>query len=1013
MTKSVYPNELDSDLELQRVDDNITEISGDVINSLRDAVFSIETTLGINPQGSTSDLVSRINGVIDEDGNVRAAALDGIGLVSLPITNSQIGAGAGIEESKLALDYSTSSINNKINSTNSDVSSLRDSLVAIANQNTLHFAGLNYRHDGYSIDLQNIIISSDNVESALHEIHNKIIDHVNQSLISHNASSIGVSTGFRNISATNVSEALIAFDEISISSLDRNQDEIRDTSITNNNKGQQGSQGNLEETIFASTIFQTDIVSTTNILQVMRPNVARVTSKDINLRALSIGSVKNLRIAAGGVGRDPIDINLASIIPTDDIEDIIFVINTQCSASHYPVSAYNTSGKLTIAHNIPGKQFTIQIKNDISLSAHSALGFGDVTSTVFEWSGTNCSAFINGSRVVDMKPLVNLSYTHAGTDTISPGLGDLSLLGITIGNEGRILCNITNHSSDSTYNGTYYITVFVGNSAFKLADGDSDPITIVAGSFDIEITSTSVNFTDSTNGEIYDIFVENSGEQDGYCSIIKSNRASYGTLSNVSIISLTENFQDNVDWQITNANEIKFLGISYDGLPVIIPTGFNGQLKVFAPDNINSALFQITGNPASGTRTISIAEFSGSRSKLYLSSVHYAGVFGIKTLKFVTDKRNFGGTVDNFTNNILSKTPLEESIDDLRSNGVVRGLDLISSTNSTLLIRGGRAYVDGRTVNVESKTINVNDFSEAKRWLLLDRDGNFFIKSEFDSGFSFEDLTEGDSYGDNRSCATILEFRTNGESIEDGFEVDTRLLIGNIDKKIVDFSNGLNDRITQVQSAVSGSLWGSLDAYQDGYTAGISVASNAKFTELDAVGFAAGNNLITTRRFEFSGTTIVQLFKIFKSVGLTHINVMGEVNYTGSSGRPFGTSGLFSLEFGIAVVIGKSNPQTYEDYVLVKTIDTDVLPSNITIERYVASIPLSILNIPNNCLIDIYPRIRINGSTYADGGAGGDVSPLIHFVNMRIVTSSYSVAGNILSEDGTSQSLATVLGDVL
>ncbi len=184
-------------------------------------------------------------------------------------------------------------------------------------------------------------------------------------------------------------------------------------------------------------------------------------------------------------------------------------------------------------------------------------------------------------------------------------------------------------------------------------------------------------------------------------------------------------------------------------------------------------------------------------------------------------------------------------------------------------------------------------------------------------------------------------------------------------------------------------------------------------TALDEEGFSGGNNLVTTRRFEFS-TTAFQPSNIFGAVGLTHINILVQFDYTDNSlTEQFGTSGKFEAYLGTAIRVGIYSQNTYEDYALVKTIDNDVLPAITTVERYVVSIPVSRLISTNNVIFDIFPRVKFTGSTYADGGSGGGVNPLIRFRNLRIVTSSYSIAGNILGEDGTSQSLAAELGDVL
>ena len=57
---TIYPEAFDSDLELPRADDDVSELSADYINSLRDAIIAIERAVGINPQGNKSSLIERI-----------------------------------------------------------------------------------------------------------------------------------------------------------------------------------------------------------------------------------------------------------------------------------------------------------------------------------------------------------------------------------------------------------------------------------------------------------------------------------------------------------------------------------------------------------------------------------------------------------------------------------------------------------------------------------------------------------------------------------------------------------------------------------------------------------------------------------------------------------------------------------------------------------------------------------------------------------------------------------------
>ncbi|KKL88580.1 hypothetical protein LCGC14_1923270, partial [marine sediment metagenome] len=478
MGRSSYPGQIDSDLELPRIDNNITEISGDVINSLRDAIFSIEEAIGVNPQGNLADFVARINRVIDHNGNLKTSALTGKGLMTLPIADIHIASNAAIKESKLDLDYATATLNARYVSNLADINTNRSALNALTLRTGEHFGGIGDRHDGYDIDLQNSIRSSDDLETAINILNNDFTNHEGALLTAHTASSISVSGEFDNFSATNVQDALIGLDNFGTGEVKRHQDLLHTNAVGLNKGGEQGEQGNLKETVLASTIFQTDISKATNILQVMRPNTARVTSKDIDLRSLTISASNMFRIYADGVGRSALDVDLTSIIPVDDIDTVVDTINIATRGSNYPVSAYNTGGKLTIAHNILGESFTIQIQN-VTNSAATALGFGDVTSTTFIWSEDNHAGYVGGYRIKDLKTLIRVHHTNSSASSvIAPGLGDLSNYDLSIGNEGRVLCNITNHSTTPGDNGTHYIISFPSSESFTLNS------TIQSGEFD-------------------------------------------------------------------------------------------------------------------------------------------------------------------------------------------------------------------------------------------------------------------------------------------------------------------------------------------------------------------------------------------------------------------------------------------------------------------------------------------------------------------------------------------------
>lgn len=1026
MGQSSYPSVFDSDVELPRVEDNISEIGGEAINSLRDAIFSIEQAVGLNPQGNRDDLVARVDQSIDLDGRIKQSALDERGLVTLPISDMHVGDGAAILEAKLDLDYGTTILNGKISSNTVDIDALRTAFNAFAAQTIRHFGGLGNRHDGYHIDLTVPIRSSEDVETIINVLNNAFTEHEASVTGAHTAYGISVNDEFANFSADNVQDALTEIDGLEGRTIRVHQDTLHDTAVALNNRGEQGSTGNATNTVMAHTVYETEQAKATNIIQVMRPNVARVTGYTPDIRALEIGSAQSLRVQAGGIDRGPIDLNLAAIIPTDDIDEIVSTINTlaQGCEEHYPIAAYNVDGKIVIAHTIAGDPFTITILDSVQFSAATALGFSDSLSTEVAWSEDSHAAYIGGRRIIDFKSLVKVHYTHATypLNTLAPGLGDLSLVGLSTGNEGRVLCNITNHSANSSDNGTHYILGYPNDETLVLSAD------ISLGSFDLEILANSVNFENSANGELYDIFVE--ADTDGYGIVTKSSRVSYGPISGVDLKSISENFPtQNIEWQIVDTSSIVLHEGSDTGISVDIPTGFQGQLKVMAPDNVNSMLFEVTGVPSAAQKSMTITSFSGTDDRLYIGSAHYSGNNGLAVVKYPVDRRRMGASVENKSYDELAQIPVEETTKELRNNGIVRGFDIISTGSTSFKIRGGRALINGRMIDVETQTVEVSDVSSSGKLLALDKNGNFVIKDEFDAGFTFSELTSGDAYGDDMGFALIAEFETDGVAI-DGSITDRRLMVNKLDKRLLDTKDDLTGQITELRNTMQGSSWGFTIADasggiadDDGYLASIEMGSNNGFSyvpysgesPLSGRGFGAGNALITTRRFEFSEPDTMKT-SVFRSVGLTHINVFIEAVYTGIEegiNGPFGVSGTVYIEVGVAVETGMTGIHVEEGYARVKTINLGVLPAKSQTERYVASIPVSILGLSENVMFDVVPRVRIVNSNHVDGGTGADNEPTIRFDNIRVVTSSYSIAGDINDEDGSTSALAATVGEIL
>jgi hypothetical protein len=219
---SVYPFELDDDTTLPRVDDNITETGQEAINALRDAVFNVQETLGIEPQGSVTTVANRLDAALNADGTIKASALTSIGLVTLPITNNQVGSNAGIEESKLSLVHSTTDLYTLILANSALTNSLNIFANTIFTDFNLHITGALYLSDGVTsarhvlshIDLNNIPSDSrdpsfvwtglrdkdnnlrlaNNAAQGLLSVNDALTAHENKILEAHPASTISVNT---------------------------------------------------------------------------------------------------------------------------------------------------------------------------------------------------------------------------------------------------------------------------------------------------------------------------------------------------------------------------------------------------------------------------------------------------------------------------------------------------------------------------------------------------------------------------------------------------------------------------------------------------------------------------------------------------------------------------------------------------------------------------------------------------------------------------------------------------
>jgi len=185
---SNYPNNYDDDSTLPVVNDNLTEIGGEAINALRDAVVQIETALGLNIAGSSPSLAVRLGVFINPDGSPNVSVMTSLGLVTLPIRNDQIAEAAGIPESKLRLDFRTQDLFNYIRDLSLDINSTLGWINTQGIKLEPHLIGAIYRHTMDQVDVS--LLTSQFLSNKFRTLRNNInsyevVNDMNDELLAH------------------------------------------------------------------------------------------------------------------------------------------------------------------------------------------------------------------------------------------------------------------------------------------------------------------------------------------------------------------------------------------------------------------------------------------------------------------------------------------------------------------------------------------------------------------------------------------------------------------------------------------------------------------------------------------------------------------------------------------------------------------------------------------------------------------------------------------------------------
>jgi len=190
---SNFPGGFDDDVTLPFVNNNLTEIGGEAINALRDAVVAMQENIGLNAQGTTFSLSDRLGISFNPDGTLKPSAFTSLSLASVDfvdITNSQISNMAEIAESKLRLDHRTQDLFNYIRNLSKDINLAIGWISITGVKLDPHLIGTIYRHTLSHIDVTGDTVGSPYLTNKFNLLRNNtnsytLINDMNNELRAH------------------------------------------------------------------------------------------------------------------------------------------------------------------------------------------------------------------------------------------------------------------------------------------------------------------------------------------------------------------------------------------------------------------------------------------------------------------------------------------------------------------------------------------------------------------------------------------------------------------------------------------------------------------------------------------------------------------------------------------------------------------------------------------------------------------------------------------------------------
>jgi len=895
---SNYPAKIDTDVELPRVDDNVSEIASEVINSLREAVVAVQTTLGKDPQGSAVDLVTRLSQSINDDGTLKLAALT-IG----SITNAQIASGAAILESKLDLDFTTQNLQDQITSNDIDIAALQKAIAKVISDLAMHVAGTGLRHDTFDIDLNTAYVgttppefaglTSSELHGVLVEMNDRYLDHTSDSKVeAHKASTVSVDgANFKVIpvEVDDVQEALESLDVARAEEFIKHRDHLHANGFDNWANNIQGYNENLQlvPAIFGQTVVATIISGTRNQIrfptidlaaqgveqgsviviadgyaagsyvvddvgprtamggkslldstdveiqsvfpdslitdgyvdasvfgesslftfkgnvasvirtssstldsvQLARPNAAKVLTLGIKPNLISGGETLNLE-----VGLDDNNIRTTSIALSGSatIDSLVAEINTSLHGSDaFPAAAYRVGDELLLSHNWDGYVGNY-IKVLTTGTANTILGFdgygADVVS--LEVPPTKHSKYyVNGSMLTDFKLISSTTADISGTTItftdFNPEDSELK--------PGNMI-HVKDHATVAE-RGSYEITAISPTTV-------TVHTSIVVGTdVAVEMYHDVIPLAElASNGDaqIIEVFLDSVGRSK-YNPRLEFDK----TISNLNVVDISDNFIPGsyILNSVIDAGGYN-LNFGTTGINTFVPTGFIGKKRVYSESNIEFLDVEVIGILSAGAAAIVINEHINEEEVLEIATIRSNG---LESLSDVKDKRLFGTIgLDEIREDVI-QSYIEGPLTDLRSNGIVRGFDVITAnyadfvypTYKAVLVRGGSLYVNGVGCSVRTQTV-VFPNAAGTYFIVLNQIGVYEIINI--TTWTMEEILDG-SAGEYALIAKVVHDGANVTNTE-----DLRYFISNLDSRVdlvVDETNNFTGSFATFEAAMN------------------------------------------------------------------------------------------------------------------------------------------------------------------------------------------------------------------